>query len=827
MGGSDLKLWAVHRQLFDLLCDHAPLSLLINLLVPILVSIPLVHEVPVSVLLVWCTSAAVVGLIRFILLWNLQGRDVSNNGHMERWGQIYFSFTVAQGLIWGVGSVFLLSHTTGFNQVLILILIAGMSAGAIPLLGAMLPTYTGFLLSATVPVLAWLIIHGEIQYAVLGGIGGLYVGVCFIGAKRFNSILTRSLLPNEYDAGIPGDMIPPLEDSEDRINLRQQVEREARERAKMEQVITTLSAGFVRLTVDEIDEGINQALTKIGRFAGVDRSYIFLLDSEDDCGRITHQWCKFGVSPRVSPAFHELRLSMMNIRRGRGNYVTSPAMLPIEADAEREFFARDHLKSWFAVPLITDGKARGFLGFDALENEITWSEDAVALLRIAGAAVMNALERKREEVLIQNQAFQDPLTSLPNRRLFMEHLEKTFLECRRRGTKAAILFVDVDYFKNVNDSLGHGAGDSLLKQMARRLQNGLRGEDIACRLGGDEFVVLLAHVGEDSINPEKTAISLAQRVHKDLSLPYEISGQELNITVSMGVELFPAENATAESVISNADAAMYRAKDSGRNFIQFFQQEIHQNTTSRIQLHKDLRSALRQNEFEFYAQSQFNSHGDVVADELLLHWNKGGQGMMEPRKFMSLAEEMGLISEIDEWVINNACQLIKQQKSLDHRKKITYAINVSPKQFQKREFAELVSDALNNSGLNGGFLEFEVTGDVINGNQGGVVKKMNALRDLGVRIALDDFGVGHSSLACLKYLPIDKIKIDQSFVRGIDESPTDAAIVDAIISIAQLFDLEVVAEGVDNNVQFEFLQALGVELFQGHYFGRPRPVNLN
>ena len=819
-----MKLGTVHRQLIDLLCDHAPLSLLINLLIPVVVSIPLVHEVPVSILLMWCSAAGVVGLIRFFLLRNRQGRDLNSDGRSEKWGHVFLLFTLVQGLVWGVGGVVLLTYTTGFNQVLILLLIAGMSAGAIPLLGAMLPAYTFFLLSTTVPVLAWLASRGGVQYGVLSVTGCVFVGVCYIGAKRFYSILTTSLLPAEDDPEVvasPGHAATGGFEGTDR---HQQIEREVRERAKMEQVITTLSAGFVRLTVEEIDDGIDQALARIGSFASVDRSYIYLFDGDDNSGKITHQWCKTGVSPRVSPAFHDLRLSMINVRRGRGNYFKSSSSLPLEAGAERVFFARDKLKSWFTVPLITDGKARGFLGFDALENEIRWNEDIIALLRIAGATLMNAFERKRDEVLIQHQALQDPLTSLPNRRLFMEKLEKSFQECRRHGTRAAILFVDVDYFKNVNDSLGHGVGDSLLKQIAQRLQSGLTEIDVACRLGGDEFIVLLAQVGRDTNDLEQCAVSQAQHIHDDLSLPYEINGQVLNITVSMGVELFPSGSSTPENIISNADAAMYKAKDSGRNIIQFFQQDIHRHARSKSQLHKDLRDALYRNEFELYAQSQVNSHGDVVTDKLLVHWNNGVERIVESTNLISLAEDTGLNSEIDEWAINNACRLIKHQKNMDHRKNISYAINVGTTQFHKRKFTERVADALIGSGLNGGFLEFEVTGAVFNDNQDGVIDTMKYLKNLGVRIVLDDFGVGRFSLACLKHLPIDKIKIDKSFVRSIDQSAHDTAIVDTIISIAQRFGLEVVADGVENREQFEYLQAQGVGLFQGCHFGHPRPL---
>jgi len=822
-----LKAGADHLQLLDLLYDHAPLSLLVNLLVPVLVSIPLMHEVPLYILSVWCTAALIVALIRFFLLWRRQNQNLNSTRQPNSRSGAYIAFTVMQGLVWGVGGVFLLEITSGFNQVLLLVLIAGTSAGAIPLLGATLPVYTGYLLSSTLPVAAWLFSQGGIQYWTLGAIGCVFVYVCYIGATRFNGILTRSLLSER--AGKRGLEFhgSPRGSSDAGARTHPQVESEVRDRAKMEQVITTLSAGFVRLTVGEIDGGIRHALAKIGSYACIDRSYIYLFNDDDNSGRITHQWSKEGVSPRVSPEFHLLVLSRNNIQRGRGVYFPSRDELPVEARAEQEFFDHEKLKSWVAVPLIADGKARGFLGFDAIEKEIRWSEDTIALLRIAGAALMNALERKRDEALIQCQAYQDPLTSLPNRRRFMARMEQTFKECRRQDAKAAILFMDVDYFKNINDSLGHAAGDTLLKQIAERLQSGLKGGDMACRLGGDEFIILLTELEAPSMDPEQSAFAIARRVHRELSLPYEISGREVNITLSMGVELFPSKCTTSEAVISNADSAMYQAKHCGRNFIQFFEPDMYSSAKSRLQLDEDLRNALRLNKFEFYAQSQVNSSRDVIADELLLRWKSDNQGIVESKEFITHAEDLGLITDIDEWVINNACELIRHQKHLDHDKNVTYAINVSAPQFLRKDFTHLVSEALDKSGVSGGFLEFEINESIFSGNREEVLEKMNSLRAMDVRIVLDDFGLGHSSLATLRYLPINKIKIDKSFVRGVEKNRDDEAIVDAIIAVGDRFKLEVVAEGVESDTQFELLQSRGIGLFQGHYFGHPRPLMLN
>lgn len=819
-----MKIDVIQRQMVNLLCDHAPIALLVNLLVPVLVCIPLAHEVPVSILLIWCAAIATVALARFLLLWSYQDFGFNDGGAKDaRWRNIYFGCTLLQGLVWGLGAVVLLNYTTGFNQTLVLLLIAGICAGAIPLLGAMFAAYTGFLMLTTMPVIMWLLFTAEKHYWVLAGIGGLFAWVCFTGAKRFNDILNRTVASAEDQAELIEELDSNNEELEDSVKLQQQIQNDLKDRAKLEQVITTLSAGFVRLTVDEIEHGVDRALAKLGSFAQADRSYLYVFGEEHGSGDIIHQWYTPEVGNRSAGGFDQLEYTMTNIKKARGVNIETPSQLPPEARAEREMFSRDGLKSWFCVPLIMDGETRGFLGLDGIESEIRLSQDVIGLLRIAGTTLINALERKRVEGMMQHQAYHDPLTALPNRRLFMEHIERTYEKCRRTRGKAALLFLDIDYFKTVNDTLGHGAGDVLLKEIADRLKEGLRGEDIASRLGGDEFVVLLSDVTRDSTDPLKATLSLAQRVQSILCAPYNINGQELKITVSMGVALFPTAGTNAATIISNADSAMYRVKKAGRNAIQFFEQDTQRKAKVQLQSQEDLREAIDQGEFLFYAQSQVNLHGDIVTDELLLRWNSP-RGVVKPEEFMPLAEDTGLITDIDEWVINNACQLIQHQKNLDLEQNISYAINVSAAQFKKKGFEAMVAKALESVGLNGGFLEFEITEDVFKEDQEEMAKKMRRLKNIGVRIAVDDFGLGNSSLAFLKHLPIDKIKIDRSFVHGIEENGENTAIVEAMVSIAQHFELEVVAEGVENEMQLEFLKSHGVGLFQGYYVGEPRQI---
>ncbi len=808
----------------NLLCDHAPVALLVNLLVPVLVCVPLAHEVPVSVLLTWCAAVAVVALVRFILLWSYQdfGFDAGKAKGLN-WRKLYFACTLLQGAVWGLGAVVLLNYSTGFNQMLVLLLVAGISVGAIPLLGVLISAYTCFLLSTTTPVIIWLLLTMQARYWVLAGIGGLFTWVCFAGAKRFNDILNRTVASAGDHAELVDELNSTNEELEDNVKHQQQIQQDLKAKAKLEQVITTLSAGFVRLTVDQIENGVDRALDKLGSFAQADRTYIYLFGEGENTATITYQWHTESAGCRSAEGFEQFEYIISNIKKGRGVSIESASQFPAQAAAEREMFTAEGLKSWYCVPLIMDGETRGFLGLDAIENDIQLSQDVIGLLRVAGTTLINALERKRAEGVMQHQAYHDPLTSLPNRRLFMEHIERTYENCRRTRGKAALLFLDIDYFKTVNDTLGHAIGDSLLKEIANRLKEGLRGEDIASRMGGDEFVVLLSDVTRDSADPVKSTLSLAQRVQSILCAPYTVDGRELKITVSMGVALFPSADKNAASIISKADSAMYRVKKAGRNAIQFFEQDTQRKAKVQLQSQEDLREAIDHGEFVFYAQSQVNMHGDIVTDELLLRWNSP-RGVVLPENFLPLAEDTGLITDIDEWVINNACELIRQQKSIDLEQNISYAINVSTAQFKKKGFEAMVAKALESAGLNGGFLEFEINEDLFKEDQEEMTKKMRRLKNIGVRIAVDDFGMGYSSLSSLKQLPVDKIKIDRSFVQGIEEEGDNTAIVEAMVSIAQHFELEVVAEGIENEMQLEFLRSHGVGLFQGHYFGEARPI---
>jgi len=429
-------------------------------------------------------------------------------------------------------------------------------------------------------------------------------------------------------------------------------------------------------------------------------------------------------------------------------------------------------------------------------------------------------ERKKVEEQIEYQAYHDALTGLPNRRLFRDRLTVALAHARRMKHPLAVMFLDLDRFKVVNDTLGHSVGDELLKTVGMRLQSSLREEDSIARMGGDEFTVLLA----DLATPDHAA-KIAQKVLDTVAQPQRIDGTELFITTSIGIALFPSDGDTAEALLANADHAMYRAKDAGRNSYQMFTPAMNSRALERLSLENDLRHALERGELELYYQPQINiASGRVTGVEALLRWNRPGFGLVGPMHFIPIAEETQLIVPIGEWVLREACRQAKLWQN-EHGPGFRMAVNLSPRQFQHSDLPLVIASALSSSGLAPGDLELEITESLAMQNTTRTVLTLQRLREMGVQIAIDDFGTGHSSLNYLRSFPIDSVKIDQEFVQEIESSAADRAIVSAVIGMARGLRLRVIAEGVETDKQLEFLREQGCEEVQGFLFGEPVPAS--
>ncbi|PCK07595.1 MAG: hypothetical protein COA42_13500 [Alteromonadaceae bacterium] len=429
-------------------------------------------------------------------------------------------------------------------------------------------------------------------------------------------------------------------------------------------------------------------------------------------------------------------------------------------------------------------------------------------------------ERKKAAEEIEFQALYDSLTNLPNRRLLFDRINQSIVTARKHNYFNALLFVDVDRFKNINDSLGHSVGDALLIQMASRIQGCLTKEDTASRFGGDEFVILLRHIGEEheqsSFNTEK----VASKIKDTLAEPLYIAKHEFHITVSIGIALFPSKDESAEDIIKYADTAMYSAKEAGRNKIAFYLADMHEKVMHRLNLERDLRKAANDGLLKIYYQPQHNAAGDVVAVEALARWFHPGFGFVSPEEFITIAEETGIIFELSRFVLQRAVEdIVALNKGRDQ--KIVLAVNVSQKQFDRDGFVSEVRALIDSYGLERNDLTLEVTEGLAINNLNRTIERFEALRHLGVRLSLDDFGTGYSSLNHLKRLPLDELKIDKSFVFDLMNDPQDALLVKTIISIAHDFGLAVVAEGVETPAQRQFLTQQKCDIFQGYLYSRP------
>ena len=431
-------------------------------------------------------------------------------------------------------------------------------------------------------------------------------------------------------------------------------------------------------------------------------------------------------------------------------------------------------------------------------------------------------ERRQAQETIRYQALYDELTDLPNRRLLLERLAQEMSRSKRHGHMGAVLFLDLDHFKKINDSLGHRVGDTVLQAVAKRIRRRLRQEDIASRLGGDEFVVLIPEVGDSpdlaAANTEYLALELRELFRE----PFIVDDHRLHLSASVGIALFPMEHEDPEDLLQQADVAMYSAKELGRDNIQLFLPSMQAAVDRRLEIERDLRRAIGGGELELYYQPQVLACGRIVGAEALVRWNHPTRGMISPADFIDIAEETGLIYQLGDWVLRRACE---QLAYLGRDSELHVSVNISPKQFREADFVARVRSILFETGVPPEMLTLEITESLVIDDIEQTVQRMRNLKTLGVSFSMDDFGTGHSSLAYLKRLPLDAIKIDQSFVRDIESDPNDAVIVETIIVMSHHLGLEAIAEGVETAGALAFLRSKGCHRFQGYLFGRPEPFD--
>ena len=434
-------------------------------------------------------------------------------------------------------------------------------------------------------------------------------------------------------------------------------------------------------------------------------------------------------------------------------------------------------------------------------------------------------ERKMADDEIRNLAYHDALTRLPNRRLLFDRLQHAIAASSRSGRYCALLFIDLDNFKTLNDTLGHDAGDLLLQEVSRRLATCLREGDTAARLGGDEFVVLLENLSENAQEAATQAETTGEKIHGALNQTYQLANHEYNGTPSIGVTLFTDHQDTVDELVKRADLAMYHAKSAGRNALRFFDPQMQAVITTRATLEAGLREALLKQQFLLYYQAQVDSQGHVTGAEALLRWQHPQGELVSPMEFIPLAEDTGLILLLGRWVLETACAQLALWAACPELAHLMVAVNVSPREFHHKDFVEQVKSVLVTSGARPQRLKLELTESLLLHDVEDTIVKMTALRAEGVSFSLDDFGTGYSSLSYLKRLPLDQVKIDRSFVRDVLTDAYDSAIARSVIDLGRNLGLGVIAEGVESGAQRDFLAANGCQNYQGYLFSRPLPLH--
>ncbi|WP_232381014.1 putative bifunctional diguanylate cyclase/phosphodiesterase [Paenibacillus tianjinensis] len=603
-----------------------------------------------------------------------------------------------------------------------------------------------------------------------------------------------------------------------RVYLQRLEENEAQ--IRFQKMVSHISGDFVKVTESNLDEKIYELLELSGRHFQVDRTFFVRLTEHQK----VFEWCDEGVEsamdmiPKLTrDTFPWWMNEMLNSDLVN---VIDVEMLPPEAEAEIETFKSHQMKSLISITVRNKGRIMGILFFASVKAVKSLGENHQKLLRILANLLTDALVKVEAEKEIRYMAYYDALTGFPNHAMFKNQLEQAIHSARGTGNLIGVLFIDLDAFKSVNDTIGHLGGDEMLQQVAVRLSRCLREHDMVSRFGGDEFLIKLT--GIDRVEDIKR---IAGTMMRSITQPVMVKDQEFFITASAGIAVYPTDGETTEELIKNADLAMYASKEKGKNQYTLCSPAMKEEVLQKTQLTNSLYRALERNEFVLHYQPQVSvSTQEIVGLEALIRWNNPELGMISPATFIPLAEQTGLIIPIGQWVLETACRQIKEWQVMG-LPPIRMAVNLSLVQFQERNLLSLVGGILNETGLEAKYLELEITESAAADGEDDIVHVLHELKELGVSLSIDDFGSGYSSLSRLKTLPVDRIKIDMQFVRGISTGNKDEAIAKTIIQLAKNLELQVIAEGVETASQVEFFNTYKCDEIQGYYFYKPMPAS--
>ncbi|MBU2204816.1 MAG: EAL domain-containing protein [Gammaproteobacteria bacterium] len=593
------------------------------------------------------------------------------------------------------------------------------------------------------------------------------------------------------------------------------------------QLVAEMSNSLVQSSSAGLDHAINDALAKIGAYFNADRSYLFQFDASLCFADNTHEWCAPLVSAQKD-LLQRLPVSIFSYWIGsfeQGQYIQIDDIAELDKNsAEYQLLASQQIRSVLMLPLLTQSSLTGMFGVDLVRHHYTWCAGEIAALQLISGNICGALMRQRAERKAESLALYDQLTALANRQLTLDRLQQAIANCGRQQQYAAVLFIDVDNFKQFNDSYGYAEGDLLLRHVGQTIQHSLRQGDTLGRFAADEFVVILEQLSETSQNAISAVKAVAEKIMQQVQQQYQRQHICYHASISIGISLFNDASYSADMLITQADMAMFQAKAAGRNALHFFDPLLQANATSRTVLDNELRQAIAGQQFVLYYQLQLDAQGQLVGAEALIRWQHPQRGVVNPGDFIGYAEQSGLIVAIGDIVLQQACRQLQQWQQDSRTAGLTVAVNISARQFRQADFVSRVIKILQESGAKASGLTLELTESMLISDIDDVRDKMQQLSALGLEFSLDDFGTGYSSLAYLKKLPLNQLKIDRGFVRDILTDSNDEAIARMIIALGTALGLSVLAEGIETPEQLQKLKQLGCQQFQGYLLGKPQPV---
>lgn len=767
----------VRAQQIALLFRQLPAALTATLLIAFIVVGVTWPVADAKLLLSWLIVVCALTGHRFLLLRRFAA-NAPRAEQIEPWLRSFFVGTLLSGIVWGAGGV-LLAGPDLIHQFFFGLLLAGLAAGGVSTLSSCRGVYAAFLLPSMVPFAVRMALYLDPVHVAMAAMMLLFLALMLGISARIHATIAESLRLRFRNLGLV-DTLSATKGNLEEANSA--LQREIGEHRKAQEILMKseqklrLHAHQAPLAFIEWDLSFrvvewNPAAERIfgySRQQALGRHAASLIAAERSCDTIATLWKRLLIDK------HSAQVTIDNRTKDQRNIVCE----------------------WYYTPLV-DAQGR-----------------VLTVMTLAQDVTANRQAQERLNYL----AYHDELTGLPNRSLYNDRLSQAMIEARRQGRYVGVMLLDIDHFKMVNDTMGHDAGDELLRDIGKRLSVCLRDSDTVSRFGGDEFGLVLA----DMADP-RDAIFVAQKMLDSFAPPFFVGGRELFVGPSFGITIYPVDSNDPDGLVKNADSAMYHAKAQGRNNFQFYSAELTARAQSRLDMETSLRRALERREFLLHYQPKFSLEtGAMTGVEALIRWQHPALGMVSPQDFIGIAEESGLILPIGEWVLLAACQQVKGWHD-EGFAQVKLAVNLSTKQFRQSRLKETLAVVLAETGFDPRNLEFEITESVLMENTTAVSEVLAELKAMGISISVDDFGTGYSSLSYLKRFPIDALKIDRSFVRDIPADHDDAAIVRAIIAMSRSLRMKVIAEGVETEEQQQFLRAEGCDEIQGYLSGRPVP----